>query len=443
MVSSDSREDGMSLDLPTAFLQEAPRIKTHATVSAEGWGWLGIRTIAWKEWLQLKRDRYLLGFLVGLPLAQFLIMGLAIQKELREIPTAVCNFDYRNHSWDLLKVFESSPTFKLADDPGLRSEADLVKAVQKGKYKVGLVIPPDFSRQVLQGALGKVPIRLVVDGTNANLTKSILEAAQSSTARFAQLTAEKTLLPNGRPLALQLETLNSPDSDSPDSQATALVLAPLAQGAPSIQAQIINNPDLSPSLFLIPGILGIIMHILTVLLTSFSVVRERESGTLEQLMVSPLKPGELMLGKILPYALIGFADMALTLVLMMGVFKITIEGSFWFLSLGSILFILTSLGVGLVFSTVCRTQVQAVQLTLGLLLPSLMLSGFVFPLDPMPWAVKGISLLMPITHYLDIIRGVVIKGLSFADLWRPMLGLFLLTLLSFTLSIARFKKQLA
>jgi ABC-2 type transport system permease protein len=160
-------------------------------------------------------------------------------------------------------------------------------------------------------------------------------------------------------------------------------------------------------------------------------------------MVTPLLVTDLMLGKILPYALIGLLDMILTLGVMVGFFSIPISGGFGFLCIASTVFILTSLGLGLLISTCSRTQVQSVQMTMGLLLPSLLLSGFVFPLEPMPWFIKVISYLLPLTYYLEIIRGVVIKGSGFIELWQPFGLLAISTLVLMTLSILRFRKQVA
>jgi ABC-2 type transport system permease protein len=200
---------------------------------------------------------------------------------------------------------------------------------------------------------------------------------------------------------------------------------------------------LKTAYFLIPGILALIMHMMTILFTSFAIVRERESGTLEQLMATPIRVSDLMIGKVIPYAVIGLADMLLTLAVMVWFFDINISGSFWLLLVNSVVFIVTSLTIGLLISTTCRSQVQAVQLTMGLLLPSMMISGFVFPLEPMPWVIKVFSYLLPITHYLEIIRGVVIKGSGLAELWTYTAILAVLAMVLLIASMVRFKKQVA
>jgi ABC-2 type transport system permease protein len=366
-----------------------------------------------KEWTQLWRDKYLLAFIVLLPVAQLLVTGLAIQKDLRHIPTLVYNQDHHNASAELLNAFQQSAYFQVVVDPQVQSERDLLRQVKQGRYRLGLIIPADYARHLLTGDEPS-QVRLVMDGTNANISKTLLDAARAVLSNHA----------------LRL------------AQAQRTVVSPAAAGPPVLlQAQVLNNPELSPSMFLIPGILGVIMHMMTVLLTSSSIVRERENGTLEQLMVSPILAKHLMLGKVLPYALIGLVDMVLTLVAMVGFFNIPISGGVGLLFAASTLFIFTSLAVGLLISTLCKSQTQSVQLTLGLLLPSLLLSGFVFPIESMPWFIKLISYSLPLTYYLEVIRAIVIKGTGLLELWSP-LGLLLgMTLGLMSLAILRFKKQ--
>jgi ABC-2 type transport system permease protein len=377
----------------------------------------GVASIFKKELIQLLRDRYLVGFIIALPIAQLLVTGLAIQRDMKHIPTLVLNRDKHYASYELLKAFEQSSYFDIKTLAAVQTDEALIRTVKTGQYRLGLIIPPDYSKNLLSGQSAS-QVNLVLDGTNANISKSILDAAQAILANHALEVARQNSLQGG--------------------------LGAAGRGRPIIlQTKVINNPDLSPSIFLIPGILGVIMHLMTVLFTSSSIVRERETGTLEQLMVTPLLVTDLMLGKILPYALIGLLDMILTLGVMVGFFSIPISGGFGFLCIASTVFILTSLGLGLLISTCSRTQVQSVQMTMGLLLPSLLLSGFVFPLEPMPWFIKVISYLLPLTYYLEIIRGVVIKGSGFIELWQPFGLLAISTLVLMTLSILRFRKQVA
>lgn len=377
--------------------------------------WGGILSIFRKEIIQLVRDRYLLGFIIALPIIQLLVTGLAIQKDLNHIPTIVCNFDHSNASQDLLQAFANSKIFDLRPDHYVASETELVRRIRKGEFKVGIIIPPDYTED-LQSGQEQPNVQVVVDGTNGNITKTILDSAQVILSRFA------------------LETVKQMDPNSNQSTSVSPI---------GLETKVLYNPDMITSYFLIPAILGILMHMLTILFTSFTIVRERETGTLEQLMVTPVRVMDLMIGKLIPYTVIGFADMILTLGVMVWFFDIPISGNFGFLCLASVIFILTSLAIGLLISTTCRTQVQAIQVTIAILLPSLLLTGFVFPIEPMPWFIKIISYALPLTYYLEIIRGVVIKGIGLFELWPQTLMLLFMTVLMVTLSIFRFKKQVA
>lgn len=384
----------------------------HAPATPIRFTFSGLRSIFRKEIIQLMRDPYLVGFIIALPIIQLLVTGLAIQRDLKHIPTIVCNYDRRNSSIEVLKAFEQSKFFDIKAQ--VDSEEKVTRAIRQGKYKVGVVIPPDFSEKVLAGD-EKANVNVILDGTNANISKTILDAAQLIVSNHATAVAVPVKIPGLPDLFPNID----------------------------IQSKILYNPDLKSSYFLIPGILAIIMHMMTILFTSFAIVRERENGTLEQLMVTPVYTGDLMLGKVIPYAVIGFLDMILTLGVMVWFFDIPITGSFWFLCVASIIFILTSLGIGLLISTTCQTQVQAIQLTLAILLPSLLLTGFVFPLEPMPWFIKIISYILPLTYYLEIIRGVIIKGTGFPEYWGHTAILCLLTMVGLWISIVRFKKQVA
>lgn len=362
------------------------------------------------------RDPYLVAFIVALPLIQLLVTGLAIQRDINHIPLLVCDYDARNASIELLKDFQNSTYFNISSRNYVHSEDEIIRSIRAGRAQAGLIIPPDYSEHLLAGD-NQATVNLVVDGTNANVAKVILNAGNLIVAHHAAM----------------LSTSLQPAGASGDA-----LQAPIA-----LRTKVLYNPDLKSSYFLIPGILAIIMHMMTILFTSFGIVRERENGTLEQLMVTPIRVIDLMIGKVIPYALIGFLDMLLTLGVMIAFFDIHITGNFWFLCMASIIFILTSLAIGLLISTTCRSQVQAIQLTVGLLIPSLLISGFVFPIAPMPVLIKFISYSLPLTYYLEIIRGVIIRGIGFAELWRQTLVLLGISLGFLWVSVLRFKKQVA
>jgi ABC-2 type transport system permease protein len=377
-----------------------------------GFTWAGIQSIFRKEIIQLLRDPYLVMFIIALPIIQLTVTGLAVKRDLTHIPTVVANYDKRNDSIELLKDFDNS---RLFDIKTVSSEEEVMTKIRKENYRVGIVIPPDFSEKLLTGS--EVPqINVIIDGTNGAIAKTILTGAQLIVANHTKkILAEH--LPAG-----SLSDVNSPGIQT--------------------QSKVLYNPDMSSAYFLVPAILAIVMHMLTILFTSFAIVRERESGTLELLMVTPVRVPDLMLGKVLPYALIGLMDMLLTLGVMVWFFDISITGNFGFLILASVIFILASLGMGLLISILCRTQVQAIQLTVAIFLPSLLLTGFVFPLEPMPWFIKLISYSLPLTYYLEIIRGVVIKGVGGEELWLQTGVILLMAVGMLGTSILRFNKQI-
>jgi ABC-2 type transport system permease protein len=379
-----------------------------------GFTWSGIQSIFRKEIIQLLRDPYLVMFIIALPVVQLLVTGLAVQRDLKHIPTVVANYDKRSASQELLKDFKNSSLFDLQS---VQSDEQVMAKIRQGNYRVGIIIPPDYSEKALSGSQAP-QINIIVDGTQGTIAKTIVDGANQIVIRHNQ--------------KLLSQSISGSSLGSEES--------PLA--GVSLKAKVLYNPKMSSAYFLVPAILAIVMHMLTILFTSFAIVRERESGTLEQLMVTPVRVTDLMLGKVLPYALIGLLDMLLTLGVMVWFFNISITGSFWFLCFASILFIMCSLGIGLLISILCQTQVQAIQLTVAIFLPSLLLTGFVFPLEPMPWFIKIISYSLPLTYYLEIIRGVVIKGIGGIELWFQTAVILVMAIAMLSTSILRFNKQI-
>jgi ABC-type Na+ efflux pump permease subunit len=375
----------------------------------------GVQSIFRKELIQLLRDPYLVMFIIALPVIQLTVTGLAVKRDLSHIPTAVANYDRRNASIELLKDFNNSRLFNIEE---VASEDAVMNKIRKENYRVGIIIPPDFSQKLLSGS--EAPqVNVIIDGSNGAIAKTILTGAQLIVTNHSKKLLAQHLPASSSTLTSAMET--------PGIQT---------------QAKVLYNPDMSSAYFLVPAILAIVMHMLTILFTSFAIVRERESGTLELLMVTPVRIPDLMLGKVLPYAFIGFMDMLLTLGVMVWFFDISISGNFGFLLLASIIFILASLGMGLLISILCHTQVQAIQLTVAIFLPSLLLTGFVFPMEPMPWFIKIISYSLPLTYYLEIIRGVVIKGVGAGELWLQTGVILAMAVAMLSASILRFNKQI-
>jgi ABC-2 type transport system permease protein len=354
-----------------------------------------IWSIVFKEFVQIRRDPRTLAIVLAMPLMQLILFGYAINTTVDHIATIVFDEARDAQSRGFLNGFFNTGYFDRAGQA--TSLAHVRQAIDDGSARVGIVIPPTFSTDMLAGRLPTAQV--VVDGSDPN-------------------TAQTALLVSGT----------------------------LAQrgGGPSVDIRpaVLYNPSLQSINFMIPGLLGLILQFQTLLLTAFAVVRERERGTLEQLVVTPIKPWELMLGKILPYVAIAFANLFLATGIGRFWFGVEFAGSFGLLLLLSALFLLSSLGLGLLVSTVSQTQTQAMQMALFIMLPSIILSGFVFNRESMPHPIRELGLLIPLTYFLQILRGVILKGVGVEVLWPQVLALAAFGLAVFSLSANRFRKTL-
>ncbi|HEX4447470.1 MAG TPA: ABC transporter permease [Polyangiaceae bacterium] len=341
--------------------------------------------VAQKELAQLRRDRMTLMLMAALPLLQLLLFGYAINTDVRHIGTAVYDQDHSAQSRDLARSLEATGFFDLAGEVG--SFDDVERAFRSGIAGVALVVPPRYAADVAGGRPARV--QLVIDGsdpqiaTSAMNTASGLVAARSGELRFARL--RRLGVPPG-PEPLELE---------PD---------------------VLYNPDLRSAVNIVPGLIGVLLTMTMVMITSMAMARERERGTLEQLIVSPIRSYELVIGKIVPYIAIGYVQMALILVLGRVVFHVPVVGSVALLFALAFVFIAANLAIGLFFSTVAETQQQAMQMSFFFLLPNILVSGFMFPFEAMPRPAQWLAQAIPLTHFLRIVRGVVLKGSTFTEL---------------------------
>lgn len=363
-----------------------------------------------KEFIQIRHDRRTLGMVLILPGMQLLLFGYAINTVVDHLPTAVFDEAGDPESRALIAAFQNSGYFDVLFP--VRTQSELTDAVDAGRAKVGLHVAPDFGNQVLRGQQGLV--QLVVDGSDPNVAQTALFAAGVVTqAATADLTAG---------LASRRGRAAVPGID--------------------LRPVVLYNPSMLSVNFMVPGIIGLILQFQTLLLTAFAVVRERERGTLEQLVVTPIKPWELMLGKILPYTITAFIATTLALAAGRILFGVEVTGSLLLLGLLSILFLIGSLGVGLLISTISQTQAQAMQTSMFVMLPSLLLSGFLYPRETMPFIIQQLSLLIPLTYYLQILRGIILKGVGISVLWPNVLPLAVFSLAVFGLSAWRFQKRI-
>ncbi|WP_417391829.1 ABC transporter permease [Gimesia sp.] len=379
----------------------------------------GFWAILVKEFSHVRREPSTLLFVFAVPVLQTLIFGFAIDTQIENIPTVIFNLDGRASSRELQDAFANTRTFQIIEP--VYNHEDFRSAFESGRAKVGVTIPPDYSDRLLKGE--QVAVQVLIDGSDSQVATTALNASNllgfnlstSMTKSFA-------------------ENLN-------------VVPARDAEGQPALPVEIrprlLYNPDLDSSHFFVPGLVGIILQLVTLFLTSFAIVRERELGTLEQLFVTPVSKSGLLLGKLAPYALIGFVETLIVLTLMVFFFEVPIHGNLWELLLLSLLFLICGLGLGMLVSTIARTQLQAIQFAFLIMLPSVLLSGFMFPRSQMPLPIYLVTFIIPVTYFLEILRGIVLRGADLVDLLPYVLGLTLCCIAIIGISLKRFQKQLS
>jgi ABC transporter DrrB family efflux protein len=366
----------------------------------------GFASIARKEVLHLRRDPASLFFALVLPLFQLVLFGYAVNFDVRHIAAGVVDLDRSRESRAYVDRLRNTQYLDFTRSFASPGEAE--EALRRGTARVAVIIPPDFSRHVRPG---DTPIvRVLIDGSDSQVATPARQAFMSPPGQSATAT-------------------QSGPGDPP------------ANVEPRITMMF--NPEIRSQVYMIPGLIGLILQIVTVSLTSFSLVREREQGTMEQLMVSPVGRLGLMLGKLAPFAALAFIEMAAILLVGWLVFDVPVQGSPFLLMALSIPFILAALSLGLLISTIAQTQGQALQFTMLLTLPSTLLSGFVFPRDTMPGFLYLLSSALPVTYFLDILRGIVVRGATLPDLLPALFGLCVITVVILAAATLRFRKSMA
>jgi ABC-2 type transport system permease protein len=366
--------------------------------------------IAQKELRQLRRDRLTLAMTVMLPLLQLLLFGYAINTDVRHMPTVVYDQDHSAQSRDIVRSLEATGFYDIVGH--VDGMPAIERALRQSKARVALVVPPDFGSNIVRGTPARV--QLVVDGSDPQTVASATNTAASLViARSAELMLSR-LSANGGPASQPIEL-------EPDTW---------------------YNPDLRTAVYVVPGLVGVILTMTMVMLTAMAIARERERGTLEQLIVSPIRPIELILGKIVPYTVIGYLQMTLVLLAAHVIFDVPLQGSYALLYALAFVFISACLAIGLLFSTLAQTQQQAMQMGMFFLLPNILLSGFMFPFEGMPRPAQFLSELLPLTHFLRIVRAITLKGGGFSDVQGHLvwlIGIFCVLVLFASL---RFRKKL-
>jgi ABC-2 type transport system permease protein len=366
-----------------------------------------------KEFIQLRRDRYVRVRLIVPPLVQMLVFGYAATFEVKHLPIAVLDLDHSQLSRELLSRFTFTGRFKIA--AVLNNERELTALIGRSAIPMALKIEPGFAELVRKGRTAH--LQAIVDGTNSNTALIAVGYINQIATRFSQDYARA-----------RIERLAP--------AAAARVPQVILEQRPWY------NPGMSSRWFFVPGLIGSITMMLVVNLTAFAIVREREIGTLEQVLVTPIRPVEFILGKTIPFFLVGLADVALITAVGTLWFQVPFRGSPLVLLLGTVLFLSCTLSVGLLISTLCSTQQQAFASGFFFLNPAFILSGFSFPISSMPPAMRALTYLGPLRYFLVIVRGTFLKGVGLRVLWPQMLALAGLTAILLTVSVLRFRKSL-
>jgi ABC-2 type transport system permease protein len=383
--------------------------------------WERIREIVRKEFRQVLREPRLRFVLFVPPLVQTIIFGYAINLDVENAQIAWMDQDRTPASRELLAAFEGSPYFQVA---AVLTQEDEVQAVlDRGEAQVVVRVLPGFARDVQRGET--TAVQVLVDGTDSNTASIIANYASQIVARYAS-----------RVLADQQRSrLIGPTTTSGSAVNTSLPVL-------NVQSRVWFNPDLESRDYFVPGVIVNIIALVTVMLTAMAIVREKEIGTMEQLMVTPIRPIELILGKTLPFALVGLLDVILITTVALLVFHIPFRGSGLLLLGASVLILLTTLGVGLFISTISQTQQQAMMVTFFFMMPAFLLSGFAFPIRNMPVMVQYLTYLNPLRYFIDIVWGIFLKGTGLAVLWPQMVALLVFGVVILGLSALRFRKRL-
>jgi ABC-type multidrug transport system permease subunit len=370
--------------------------------------WRRTKLIMWKEILQLRRDPLLLRLTFVMPILQLLLFGYVVGSDVRNLPTAIVDLDHTELSQQLANSFSASGYFVLAEHPS--SESELTPLIDGGRAQVGIVIPAGMSDSIDKGQT--VPIGIVVDGADS-------KTASVASSYAAQIIAEF----NRRQLGLAAKEARGPSLDS--------------------RVRVMFNPSLKAVNAMIPGLIGAILLISMGAIMSQAVVRERARGTLEQMLVTPITRGEYLVGKVLPYVAVATVQSAFVAVVGRYWFRVPFNGAVITVVVGLGLFMLTSIGIGLLVSLVSKTQQQAQQTIMFIILPTMVLSGFIFPIESMPPAVVPLTYLIPLSYALVVMRGAFLKGASIADLSTPLLAMVAFAIVIFGVAVTRFSKRLS
>jgi ABC-2 type transport system permease protein len=356
-----------------------------------------------KEFIQMRRDRMTVGMMVGIPAIQLVLFGFAIRTEVQHLPTLLLDQSQSRESRELVASLVNSSYFDIVGE--VKDRADIPERISKGEATAALVIPYSFTRDLKRGR--GADAQLIVDAADPLSSQTALQGAALAGMAFRPATS-----------------------------------AVKGTAAVELRVRPWYNPMLKSSTYIVPGIIGVLLSMTLIMINAMSVVRERERGTLEQLIVTPIDRTSLMLGKIVPFLLVGYVQITVILLLGRLLFHVPIRGSLPLLYLLAFPFVVANLGLGLLVSTMVKNQAQAMQASFLFIMPNILLSGFMFPRAAMPLPAQWIGLALPLTYFLDVLRGVLLKGVGFDALWKQMLILSVFAVVVVTLAVRRFHKTL-
>jgi len=365
-----------------------------------------------KEIIQLLRDKISTRVPLVMPVMLMLLFGYAVNIEVSNVRTAVFDQSQTRESRAFIDQFRASGYFRIYQY--VNSEQELENLIDQGVVKAGISIPPTYAQDV---RFGRTPqTLLLIDGSDSTVAQTVLNSGVLI-AQYNAIQEMQNKLKRSGLGAVNIEQF-------------------------TMNTRVMYNPNMDIHYFTIPGLVGLIMMNLTLMLTAFAMVRERERGTIETLIVTPVKPSELILGKLTPYVVIGFLGFVLAMLTSRFWFNIPIQGNVWLLLIPALIFIISCLAVGMLISTAAKNQLQAMMLVIITILPSIILTGFMFPIDAMPQALQYLTFFLPLTYFLRIIRGIVSKGVGITAVWKDLLCLTVFMVVALTISIKRFKKAL-
>ncbi len=379
------------------------------TMTGRFFSWSRLVAVIKKEFIQMRRDRLTFAMMVGVPIMQLMLFGFAINTNPKDLPTAVLTEDNSPYTRAFVQGLKNTEYFKISHEVSTEKEA--ARLLARGEVLFLLTIPPDFSYRLVRNE--KPSLLIEADATDPVATGSALSAVQALTQNVLDQSIKGSLS----------YLKNAPTSFN------VIVHAKY-------------NPESITQYNIVPALLGVVITMTMVMITSLAITRERERGTMENLLATPAQPVEVMLGKIVPYVMVGYVQMLLILIIAHLLFRVPIYGNIFLLLICALAFIAANLAIGLTFSSIAKNQLQAMQMSFFYFLPSILLSGFLFPFAGMPVWAQYLGQILPLTHFLRIVRGIMLKGNGFIDIWSEVLAIIIFALVVLAIGVSRYRRTL-